>query len=394
MSKKILVVSPVPSHPQNAGNRARIYSLLLSFKEAGHDVYFAYIEETSGDKAAMRQCWGDNFFSIPYTKPKTAYRKYPKRLAAKVAVKLKAILGTDPRYTYFIDDWYDSHIDDYIAELSTKIKPDVVIAEYVFFSKVLESFDSSVLKIIDTHDVFTNRYKLYLSNRQKPRWFSTTEKEEKKGLRRADVAIAIQEKEAHFFSQLLPSAQRVVTVGHLVSLQKIPFQEKNNAILYIGSRNQINVSGLQFFIREVLPKIKEKLADVQLILAGEICDAIEDFEGCLKLGRVETLAEVYALANVAINPVYFGTGLKIKSIEALGYSRPLVTTSVGAEGLEDSAGKAFIVADTPDDFARSLTEILSDRQKREALSKQAYDFAKQRNLQCLKSLTELLEQRD
>ncbi len=393
MSKKILVISPVPSHPQNAGNRARIYNLLLSLKAAGHEVYFAYVEETPGDKAAMRQCWGDQFFSIPYTKPKTAHRKRPKHLAAKLWVKLQAVLGNDPRYTYAIDDWYDERIDASIADISKKVQPEVVIAEYVFFSKALEAFDSSVLKIIDTHDVFTNRYKLYLKNKQKPRWFSTTKQEEKKGLRRADVAIAIQSKEASFLSQLLQAHQRVVTIGHLATLQPISSHAENHSILYIGSRNRINVSGVQFFIREVLPKVRATLDDVQLIMAGEICDVVEDFDGCRKLGRIDTLADAYGLANVTINPVHFGTGLKIKSIEALGYSKPLVTTSIGAEGLEDGAGKAFIVADTPDDFARSIIEILSDKQRREALAKQAYCFAKQRNLQCLESLTNLLEQR-
>ena len=279
--------------------------------------------------------------------------------------------------------------DDAMAELANTIRPDVVIAEYVFFSKALDNFDESVLKIIDTHDVFTDRYKLYLRNNQKPRWFSTTQKEEKKGLRRADMAIAIQEQEASFFASLLPS-QQVVTVGHLVSLQSIPLEEKNHAILYVGSRNHINVSGVERFIQAVFPKVKEKLPDVKLILAGEICDVVEDFESCLKLGRVASLTNVYALANVVINPVYFGTGLKIKSTEALGYARPLVTTPAGAEGLESGAGKAFIVAETPDDFAQSIVSILSEKQRREALSSQAYHFAKQRNLQCLESLENAL----
>ena len=393
MSKKILVISPVPSHPQNAGNRARIYNLLLNLKEVGHNVYFAHIAETLGDNSSMQQCWGDNFFTIPYTKPETAYRKRSEGWVAKAAARAISLLGPDPRYTFAIDDWYDDRVNASIGKLANAINPDVVIAEYVFFSKVLNNFDSSVLKIIDTHDVFSNRYKLYLKNSQKPRWFSTTQRQEKKGLRRADIALAIQEKEASFFANLLQPPQQVVTVGHLVSLQPIPLQENNHAILYIGSRNHINVIGVQRFVQDIFPKIKEKIADARLILAGEICDAIEAFEGCSKLGRVDSLPEAYALANVAINPVYFGTGLKIKSTEALGYARPLVTTSVGAEGLEAGAGKAFVVAETPDDFAQSIADILLDKQRRETLSSQAYSFAKQQNLQCLSSLENALRQR-
>lgn len=393
MRKRILVVSPTPSHPQHEGNSARIYQLLIGLKAAGHEVYFAHIEETTGDKASMAQYWGDRFFSIPYAKPPTAYPKHKKHWLAKVLTRLKALIGNDPRYTYAIDDWYDDASSEAIATIAQKIDPNVVIAEYVFFSKILESFDSNVLKIIDTHDIFTQRYKLYQKNNQKPRWFSTTQQEEKKGLCRADIAIAIQAKEAAFFSQLLPPSNRVVTVGHLVPLQPIPLRTSNHSILYIGSRNPINVSGLNHFIQKIFPKVKAQLANAQIVLAGGICDRIEDFEGCQKLGRVDNLEEAYAQANLAINPVYFGTGLKIKSIEALGYAKPLVTTSTGAEGLEAGTGKAFIVANTDTDFAESIVSILTNQQQRETLSKAAYRFAQQRNFQCLQSLADILEAR-
>ena len=117
---------------------------------------------------------------------------------------------------------------------------------------------------------------------------------------------------------------------------------------------------------------------------------VDDFDGCLKLGQVEALEEAYALSDVIINPVYFGTGLKIKSIEALGYAKPLVTTPIGAEGLEAGANEAFLIADTADEFAQSIIEVFSDDQLREDLSNNAYDFAKQWNQICLEALMTLL----
>lgn len=392
MSNKILIISPTPSHPQNAGNRARIYNLLLNLREAGYDVYFVHIEETPGDKASMQDCWGDRFFAVPYVKPETAYRKPSKHIAVKIITKLKALLGSDPRYTYSIDDWYDDRIQDSIAELSKQINPDVVIAEYVFFSKVLESFNANVLKVIDTHDAFTNRYKLYLRNQQTPRWFSTTQKEEKKGLRRADVVVAIQDKEAKFFATLIQPHQRVITVGHFVTSHSLPLSTEsgNHSILYIGSRNPINVDGVNWFIQKILPKVRARIMNAKLILAGEICDVVEDFEHGIKLGRVESLEDAYALATIVINPVRFGTGLKIKSIEALGYSKPLVTTPVGAEGLETGIDKAFVVANTSEEFARSIIQLCSDSARYQDLAHNAYAFAKAWNQDCLSALTRVL----
>ena len=190
--KKILVISPVPSHPQNQGNRARIYSLLLNLKEMGHYVYFVHIKQDIGEDKSMEQCWGEKFYSIPYERPKTAYKKPLKRLDQKIVRRLQSLVVSDTQFTYAIDDWYDDSINEALIDLSRSINPDVVIVEYVFFSKALELFGKDVLKIIDTHDIFADRYKLYQKNKQAPRWYSTTKKEENKGLSRANIVIAIQ----------------------------------------------------------------------------------------------------------------------------------------------------------------------------------------------------------
>ena len=168
-------------------------------------------------------------------------------------------------------------------------------------------------------------------------------------------------------------------------------EKLNKKILFIASSNIINVYALEYFIKDVFPQIKSKFYDAQLILAGDICDVVESFDGCIKLGRVENLKDAYDLADLVINPILFGTGLKIKNIEALGYSKPLVTTTVGAEGIENGAGKAFLIADSPEEFVNHMTEIFSDIELYKKLSRNAYNFAQEWNLNCLQTLRKTLE---
>ena len=228
-------------------------------------------------------------------------------------------------------------------------------------------------------------------NKQKPQWFSTTTKQENKGLSRADIVIAIQQKEADILTKRLKNT-KVVTVGHLVLLYQFTQEKLHKKILFIGSKNPINVYGLDYFIKDVFPQIKLQFDDAQLILAGDICDVVESFDGCIKLGRVEDLKDAYELADLVINPILFGTGLKIKNIEALGYSKPLVTTTVGAEGIENGAvDRAFLIADSPEEFVSHITKIFSDIELYKKLSKNAYNFAKEWNLNCLQTLGETLE---
>ena len=393
MSKKILVISPTPSHPQNAGNRSRIYRLLLSLKEMRYDVHFLHIKETLGDEAAMEKCWGDKFYSLTYNQPETKVKKKPKTLKQRIIKKIvriiKSLINNDPQFNYLIDDWYDDSVDQKIIELSKKISPEVILVEYVFFSKALELFDKNAIKIIDTHDIFHNRYKLYQRNKRTPEWFSTSKAQEIKGLNRADIIIAIQEQEEKLFSRFLKSKE-IVTVGHLVDLQKFIPRNLSYKILFVGSSNSINVDGIEYFIKDIFPKIKTKFKEAKLVLAGDICNVIEDFDGCCKLGRVQNLKEAYDAVDLAINPVQYGTGLNIKNIEALGYSKPLVTTSKGAEGMEHGNGTTFLIADSAIDFANHIIEIFSNNNTYENLAKKSYEFAFNWNQNYLQVLNKII----
>ncbi len=363
---------------------------MLGLKKLDYDVHFAHIQQTAGDNAAMEACWGENFYTLPYQKPLTAQKQLSMKFHSRVIRKMQAMTGSDPSFTYGVDDWYDSAVDEALLNLADKIQPDIVMVEYVFFSKALEIFGQHVTKVLDTHDVFADRYKLYLRNGQPPRWYSTTQKEENKGLSRADVVLSIQDQEAKVFKKRLSSNQKVLTVGHLVPLLKLPVKTEAPSLLYVASSNSINVNAIDGFIEQAFPAIRSRFEGARLILAGEICDVVEDFEGCQKLGYVEELKDAYALASVVINPIRFGTGLKIKNVEALAHSKPLVTTAVGAEGLEAGAHRAFRVADTPAEFVREIVSILSDQRLAQSLAEQAYEFVAERNQKCLVALNAAL----
>ena len=92
-----------------------------------------------------------------------------------------------------------------------------------------------------------------------------------------------------------------------------------------------------------------------------------------------------------VNPVRFGTGLKIKSVEALAMGRPLVTTRAGAAGIEEWAGKAYLLADSPDEFVSVIREIFLSEKLRGEITENALAFAKSYNKTAMDSLNELVE---
>jgi glycosyltransferase involved in cell wall biosynthesis len=103
------------------------------------------------------------------------------------------------------------------------------------------------------------------------------------------------------------------------------------------------------------------------------------------------LRPMYAKADAVINPRHFGTGLSIKTIEPMGYSGRVVTTSMGSMGLEDGANKAFLLADDPVDVAQSVVNVFTDEQLADSLSANAYEFVKRWNEESVKELASVLE---
>jgi len=374
------VVSPVPTHPQHAGNRARVAALLEMLEQQGHALHFAHVEMEQGDHSAMRSRWGNRYHPIPYRRRrKTAWRR--------VVDRGRRLLDQDAAHTCRIDDWYDPATDEALERLDARFRFDVVLVEYVFLSRALLRFSPATLKIIDTHDVFTDRHKLYLANGQRSRWFSTTRKEEAKGLDRADLIFAIQEKEREELGSI--SRRPVVTVGHPVTIRPPEVREKARIILYLGSRNPINIQSMNHFVSRIFPSVTKELPGTMLYIGGNICEKIAPGNANVRLlGKVDDLAEAYASADLVINPMRYGTGLKIKNVEALGYSKPLVTTPCGAEGLEPEAGNAFLVADGDDEWVRVTLEALRDARLRSRLAGRAHAFATRWNERIERSLHE------
>jgi polysaccharide biosynthesis protein PslH len=379
--RRILVVSPTPSHPQTAGNRARVSSLITSLIDLGHDVYFCFIQCEKGDEASMRSAWGSHFFTLPYSRPQKNRNGWKR--------KIRILFNPEARHRFEIDEWYDPSIDDRISELHDLLRFDAVIVEYVFFSRVLDLFGPDVLKIIDTHDVFTDRHIKYIKNGLTPRWYSTSRDEEAKGLSRADIVLAIQDKEREYFSEM--TERKVITVGHLVALHEpIRSEIPCKRILFVASDNTINKDTLDSFISSLLPVIRKTIPDVDFAIAGSICNSVPDQTGVTKLGAIDDLASAYESAAVVINPVRFKTGLSIKNLEALGFSKPLVTSPAGCDGMEDGAGHAFLVAGDMNDFSRNIIRLLTDSDYAHGTAQQAYRYAATRNQKLIGQLQEML----
>jgi hypothetical protein len=317
--KQIIVVSPIPSHPQFQGNSARIFRLTKMYQLAGYKVHFVYfgMEGLSAQQRLdMQNCW--DFF----------YFVQPQGPAALPSFE-----------SYFdIDDWYDHKVSSTVEKICKRYKIDICLSNYVWFSKVLDVVPDSVQKIIDTHDVFGDRHLIAKKAGLEPVWFYTTKALEAFGLSRANLVFAIQDEEKSYFESITDIPVEVM--GYVVPkhklVEKISLNQEKIKIGYIGSGNPFNVQSLIELQKQIMmtPAVLNKF---EFVVAGTICANIEQQNQIFDLvGKVDELEDFYSEIDIAINPMVGGTGLKIKSLEALSFSKPLLGTADAMVGIETS----------------------------------------------------------
>jgi glycosyltransferase involved in cell wall biosynthesis len=378
---KILLIAPVPTHPSLTGASARVRHMAEGLLSLGHEVHFLHLQQPlRNDDTAMHQFWGEHLHVFRSLSPAS--------LVGRGRRKLVRIVGKTFHLNLPVDSYFDPEAARHLEALLVSGGFDVAILSYVFYSRLFESAPASVRKLIDTHDVFSDRFRLYREHGQANEFFSTGAAGEKKALDRADAVVAIQEWDAKHFRSL--TARPVAVVGHLapvIAAGPHGAEQPANGILFVGGPMGINVHGVSWFIDEVLSAVRRRVPDAELWLVGGIGDRIGSrTSGVRRFGFVDSVGDLYRRAAIVINPQRFGTGLSIKSVDALLHGRPLVTTASGARGLEDGANVAYRQADSAEEFTQALVELLRDSELRSALAERASEFARayhRRNLQAL-----------
>lgn len=245
-----------------------------------------------------------------------------------------------------------------VINLAESLKPSTIYANYIFMSRTFDLIDSKILKIIDTHDMFSakdSRVKKFGVNT-----YAMSTAEEEFLAKRADVIIAIQKEEEALFKEMLPQKD-VITLGVEVILDQIEFSNKanQNVVLLVASNNPMNAKGLFDFLAFAWPIVRREVPGAEFWVVGGVGELlIKVPEGVKVLGKVEDLRGIYANSKVVINPAIAGTGLKIKTLEALGYGRPVICWSAGIDGMPIGLSKYCKCANSWFEFTQELINLL------------------------------------
>jgi polysaccharide biosynthesis protein PslH len=135
-----------------------------------------------------------------------------------------------------------------------------------------------------------------------------------------------------------------------------------------------NADGIRWFFTEVFPLIRQQVPEATLTIIGKnppqdfVDYAIANPESIRLTGYVPELPPYLEQSTLMVVPVRAGGGMRVRILEAFAYAMPVVTTTIGLEGIHAELEKDVIVADTAEDFAKRVTELLEDKSMQEKLA--------------------------
>ena len=141
-----------------------------------------------------------------------------------------------------------------------------------------------------------------------------------------------------------------------------------------------NIEAALWFGERVLPLIKRAVPDVRWLLVGQKPDARLDVlrsdPAITVTGAVDDIRDYIGRASVYVAPLLAGGGTRFKLLEAMSMRKPIVSTTVGAEGFAAVTGRELMLADSADSFAAAVVDLLANGQARAALSGRGYDLVR------------------
>jgi polysaccharide biosynthesis protein PslH len=209
----------------------------------------------------------------------------------------------------------------------------------------------------------------------KMRWF------ERRALMQAECATAVTRQDAQQMKKWGVSAVALVPNGVDLEAYQLPTDAaRHSELLFLASLDWYpNIDALEYFLAEILPLILSLHPDALLRVVGRrpsesLRRLVARHRSVELIGEVADVRPHLARAGVVVVPLRIGGGSRLKILEALAAGKAVISTSIGAEGLELTAGEHFQLADTPSQFARRTAALISSEEERRRLGENGRRF--------------------
>ena len=395
---KILQITKKFPYPAKDGEVIAIFNAIKGFKALGHHVKTLSLNTNK------------HYFDV------TKLPEHIKQLADFEAVEIDtSIKAADAFFNLFtnksynIERFFSYEFEEAITKNLSDEKFDVVYLEGIYLMRYIDVIRQNtnaqvVLRVHNVEYVIWERLARDTPNPLKKLYLNLLVKRlkhfELSHINLADKVIAVSKDDENIFKQNgLKKSSISIPIGYdLTADDTIDFsKEKNNSVCFIGSMDWMpNYEGIQWFLNEVWALVIKQIPTAQFYLAGR---SFPDELLNLKQAGVQVLGEIdnaqsFILGNaVFVVPLFAGSGMRVKVIEAMALGRAVVSTTIGAESIHYTNGENILTADDKADFANAIVRLLNDNNLRRQIGIRAQQLIRNQyeNKSCCQRMIQFME---
>ncbi len=358
-------------HPVNTGGRIRTYQMLRQLK-CEHQITYLALEEVGTASEEVRQKaqeYCHELIVVPH--PALA----PKATPGFYGELFRNLFSPLP---HFVDKFRSPAMKSRLGKLFEENRHDVFVCDFLSAGVHLTNPNLPISSILFQHNVEAVIWQR----------FAEVEKRLPHQLylrRQWEKAFAFEKTACHWFDRVVAVSPedeaRLQQDYGIMQTGVVPLgvdteyfapnpaiSPRPNHLVFMGSMNWLpNNDGIIWFLETVWPELRKRISDVTVIIVGrepseQLRRLAEASGNAVQVtGGVPDVRSYLAEASVFIVPLRIGGGTRLKIYEALSMNKPVISTTVGAEGLPLENGIHLLKADTPADFLKAITRVLSDQ---------------------------------
>lgn len=388
MSKKLVFITTRLFWPADSGRKVSLYHYCKGLHEQlGYDVYlYSFLE---GDQRVEDASSHPGFI---------AGTRVAKPIAKGTKLKNLVLAFPKPDAPFQCALYWSKGNRDAIREFCEEIAPDVVVIDMVRLAPYMDVLDGLNLPVVlDYDDLLSKRYERQMggsggnifgkygtqmpglmrtitSNRHLKNFVLRLESKrvkraEDEYARRADAVLFVSPIETVELNERLNTNKCFnATLGVEVNVVKGSLPDTAFDFGFVGNMHTAaNQASLDYICEEVLPLLPDTTLRVIGVCPEDIARRYSSFPRVRFSGRVESIADELLKCRVMLAPFAYGTGIKTKVLEAMGIGVPVVTNSIGIEGMTCKPGVEVEVGETAQEIASACKALLIDSEKRRAV---------------------------
>lgn len=378
---KILWVKSDFLHPANRGGQIRTLEILKRL-HARHEIYYVAFDDGKNPEGLERSSeYCSHSYPVPHSAP-------PHRSLPFAGQLFRGVVSPVP---VAVERYTSSLMANQLQALLQQQKLDTLVCDFLFPAPNIPDLSRAVLFQHNVETVIWRRHLEHATNPLKKAYFKLQARRmdafEGAICRRAGHVVAVSEADRETMQHLF-GTERISCVDTGVDLAYFsaptPVQDGDSFIsadlVFTGSMDWLpNVDAVQFFAAEILPYIRKERPHCRVIIAGRrptgaVKQLANRDPGIVVTGTVPDIRPYLWGSTVSIVPLRIGGGTRLKIFEAMAARVPVVSTSIGAEGLPVKNGENVAIADSPELFARHCLDLLANSDLRRQRANQGWEL--------------------